>query len=185
LKLCNWQFVKGRQHRAKVEGHMAASTLNKINGSFYLKITPGRAQIIAQALEIALASGKLDKRIKGTVSKHRALFASAASGKSVEENPAGWVYVLRDGPRGKKLTKIGHTRNIAQRLSRKTDRTTDIVFVAAWKFGSVREAMAREKAARRMFKPHLGGGGTEWVEAKAEEVLAKLTAKWKAPDALG
>lgn len=164
---------------------MASSTLNKIDGGFYLKVTPRRAQILVQALDIALASGKLDKRIKGTVSTHRALFASAASGKAVEENPAGWVYVLRDGPRGKKLTKIGHTRNLAQRLSRKTDRTSDIVLVAAWRFKSVEEAMAREKAARLMFKPHQSGGGTEWVMAKAEDVLAKLSAKWRAPDAMG
>ena len=164
---------------------MASSTLNKINGGFYLKVTPGRAQILVQACDIALSSGKLDKRIKGTVATQRALFASAASGKAVEENPAGWVYVFRDGPRGKKLTKIGHTRNLAQRLSRKTDRTSDIVLVAAWKFGSVEEAEAREQEARAMFPPHRGGGGTEWVVANAEDVLAKLEAKWGRPDALG
>ena len=116
---------------------------------------------------------------------HRALLASAASGKAVEENPVGWVYVLRDGPRGKKLTKIGHTRNLAQRLSRKTDRTTDIVLVAAWQFASVKEAQARERAARTMFKPHLGGGGTEWVVARSKRRAVALTARWGAPDAVG
>jgi hypothetical protein len=164
---------------------MASSTLKKIDGSFYFKVTPGRAQILVQALDIAVESGKLDKRIKGTVTKHRALLASAASGKPVEENPTGWVYVLRDGPRGKKLTKIGHTRNLAQRLSRKTDRTTDIVLVAAWQFASVKEAMTHEKAARTMFDRHEGGGGTEWVVAKPQEVLAALKARWGAPDAVG
>ena len=37
------------------------------DGKMYLKITPGRAQAMLTALAIALASGELDKRMKGVV----------------------------------------------------------------------------------------------------------------------
>jgi hypothetical protein len=75
---------------------MASSTLNKINGGFYLKVTPRRAQILVQALDIALASGKLDKRIKGTVSTHRALFASACVGQS-RRGKSRWMGLRASG----------------------------------------------------------------------------------------
>ena len=96
----------------------------------------------------------------------------------MEKNPLGFVYVLKDGP----LTKIGHTRNIGQRLARQTDRPTPLTFIAAWSFASVQEAMAHETAARKMFKPYQGGGGTEWVENDAEEALTALEAAWGKPD---
>ena len=86
--------------------------------------------------------------------------------------------MLKDGT----LTKIGHTRNIDQRLARQTDRPTPLTFIAAWSFASVQEAMAHETAARKMFKPYQGGGGTEWVENDAGEVLATLEAAWGKPD---
>ena len=122
------------------------SIFQKYDGILYLKVTPGRAQIIMEALDLALASGKLDKRIKGTVTTHRELFALAASGKAVEKNPPGFVYVLKDGP----LTKIGHTRNIDRRLARQTDRPTPLTFIAAWSFASVQEAVAHETAALQL-----------------------------------
>ena len=75
------------------------------DGELYLKVTPGRAQAMLTALDIALASGELDKRIKGVVRAMRELLFAEASGKILERNPSCSVYVVKDtGPNGEQLT---------------------------------------------------------------------------------
>jgi hypothetical protein len=156
------------------------------DGKLYMQVTPGRAQALLEALDVALSSDRLDKRVKAVVTGQRKLLAVAASGNAVERNPACWVYILKDrGPRGEKLTKIGHARNVDRRLARKTDRPTGLVLVAAWRFASVLEAMNREGAVRKTFKAYKGDGGTEWLEASAYRVLTHLTAAWGEPNRKG
>ena len=148
----------------------------RIDGKFYVEVTSGRAQALIEALDIALSSDKLDKRVKGVVSAQRKVFADVASGKIIERNPACWVYIVQDiGPNGEKLTKIGHARNVERRFARRTDRPTGLQILAAWRFASVAEAMMRENAARKKYAAYDGGGGEEWLIVNADKVLTDST----------
>ena len=150
-----------------------------------MKITPGRARALVEALDIALRSGELNKSIKGTVRSHRDLFASVAGNEVTERDPARWVYIAADiGPNGEKLTKIGHARDLLQRFARMTDRLTPLKPQAAWRFDAVGEAMKHEREARERYAAFIGGGGREWVKAPVEQVLADLSAEWGDPDFL-
>ena len=151
------------------------------DGKLFLQVTPGRAQAMMEALDIALKSDSLDKRIKGVVSSMRKLLASAASGQSLERNPPCSVYVVPDtGPNGEQLTKIGHALNVERRFARCTDRPTALRVVAEWRFASIAEAVKHEAIARNHYKKkaYNGGGGREWVRVNAEQVVADLTRMW-------
>jgi predicted GIY-YIG superfamily endonuclease len=153
------------------------------DGKWRLKVTPRRASALVEALEIALESGNLDQGIKGVVSTHLDLFASVASSEVKERDPARFVYIAQDtGAQGDGLAKIGHARDLKQRFARMTDRVTPMKLIAAWRFGSRAEAMARERSAQQAYEPCGYGGGSEWVMASVETVLADLKAKWGAPD---
>lgn len=162
---------------------MAETLLER--GSDYIwrvKVTPGRARALVKALDIALRSGELDKGIKGTVRSHRDLFASVAADEVTQRDPARLVYIAPDiGPNGEELTKIGHARDLVQRFARMTDRLTSLKPRAAWRFDTVGEAMKREREARARYDTFDGGGGSEWVKAPVEQVLADLREQWGNP----
>jgi hypothetical protein len=146
------------------------------DGELFLQVTPGRAQAMVAALDIALDSGELDKRIKGVVRAMRELLAPEASGQTLERNPSCSVYVVPDtGPNGEQLTKIGHALDVRRRFARNTDRPTPLSVLAWWRFASITEAMEREAAARQLYDPYEGDGGREWVKANAEKVVDDLT----------
>jgi hypothetical protein len=149
------------------------------DGELYLKITPGRAQAMLTAFDIALGSGGLDKRIKGVVRGMRELLFAEASGKTLERNPSCWVYVVSDGEH---LTKIGHALDVERRFARCTDRPTRLHPSAAWRFASIAEAIQREAAARKKYTAFVGDGGREWVEVNAEKVVDNLTTLWGEPE---
>lgn len=158
------------------------NTLRKIDGELYMQVTPGRAQALVVALDIALSSDELDKRVKGVITAQRELLAAAASGKTIERNPACWVYIAHDISRhGEKLTKIGHARDVDQRVARQTDRPEPMQLVAAWRFASVADAMKNENNARKRYPKYDGGGGTEYIRADANRVLTDLRAVWGDP----
>ena len=149
------------------------------DGKMYLKITPGSAQAMLTALDIALASGELDKRMKGVVRGMRELLFAEASGKVLHRNPPCSVYVAKDtGPSGEHLTKIGHALDVDRRFARCTDRPRRLEVLAYWCFSSIAEATERETEARKNYDPFIGDGGREWVRANAEEVVADLTRMW-------
>jgi hypothetical protein len=157
-------------------------TLREIDNKLYIQVTPRRAQALIQALDIALATNQLDKRIKGIIAAQRELFASAASGQILQHDPSCWVYIVRDrGPQGRELTKIGHARDVVKRFARRTDRLTKLKPLAQWRFNSVAEAMKHEASARSRYKAFAGDGGEEWVDAHVEDVLADLTKAWGNP----
>jgi hypothetical protein len=88
------------------------------------------------------------------------------------------LYIVPDtGPHGEAVTKIGLARDLKQRFARMTDRLTPIKPIAAWRFESVGEAMAHESSARKKYDSFDGGGGSEWVKARAE-----LREEWGEPD---
>jgi hypothetical protein len=152
------------------------------DGELYLQVTPGRAQAMVEALDIALESDKLDKRIKGVVTAMRALLDPEASGHTLERNPSCSVYVVPDtGPNGEQLTKIGHALDVRRRFARNTDRPTPLQPLAFWPFASIAEAMKREAVARKKYETYHGGGGREWVKASAEKVVADLKGLWGCP----
>ena len=164
---------------------MAENVLKKDGEVWYLKVTPNRARALVEALNIALQSGSLDKSIKGVVTSHRNLFASVSSGEPNERDPARYVYIARDiGPQRQEITKIGHTRDLTQRFARMTDRSTSLKPRAAWRFKSAAEAEKHEQEARQKYHAFDGGGGTEFVKAKIDNVFADLRAKWGEPDFL-
>jgi hypothetical protein len=147
-----------------------------------VKVTPGRARALVEALDIALRSGELDKSFKGTVTSHRNLFASVAAGEAMQRNPTRFVYIASDiGPNGEELTKIGHARDLVQRFARMTDRLTPLKPRAAWRFDTMRAAMKREREARERYEAFDGGGGSEWVRVPVEKVLFDLTEEWGNP----
>ena len=153
------------------------------DGELYLHVTPGRAQALAEALEIALNTGALDKRKKGVVTAMRELLSAAASGQILERDPSCWVYVVEDvDPDGQRLTKIGHALDVDRRFARSTDRPTPLRPLAAWRFASIAKAMEREAAARKQYKAYDGGGGREWVKVKAGKVVADLKTTLGDPD---
>jgi predicted GIY-YIG superfamily endonuclease len=130
-----------------------------------------------------LGVGEPRSRHQRVVSTHLDLFASVASSEVKERDPARFVYIAQDtGAQGDGLAKIGHARDLKQRFARMTDRVTPMKLIAAWRFGSRAEAMARERSAQQAYEPCGYGGGSEWVMASVETVLADLKAKWGAPD---
>ena len=152
------------------------------DGELYLKVTPGRAQAMLTALDIALASGQLDRRIKGVVRAMRELLFAEASGKILELNPSCSVYVVKDtGPNGEQLTKIGHALDVDRRFARCTDRPRRLEVLAHWRFASIAEAMGREAEARKKYITYDGGGGREWVKVNGEKVVDDLTIVWGSP----
>ena len=66
------------------------TAFRELDGKLYLQVTPGRPQALVEALDVALSSDQLDKRIKGIVTAQRKLFTAVASGRAVERNPACW-----------------------------------------------------------------------------------------------
>jgi hypothetical protein len=153
------------------------------DGELYLQVTPGRAQAIVEALDIALESHNLDKRRKGTITAMRELLSAVASEQTLEPNPRCSVYVAPDtGPNGESLTKIGHALDVRRRFARNTDRPTPLTVLEHWRFASIAEAMEREATARKKYKTYEGGGGREWVEVNAEKVVDDLTMLWGEPD---
>ena len=58
------------------------------DGKMYLKITPGRAQAMLTALAIALASGELDKRMKGGRQRDAGTSVRSGIGKSAASQSA-------------------------------------------------------------------------------------------------
>lgn len=162
---------------------MAETQLEIRDGIWRMKVTLNRARVLVEALDIALRSGEIDKAVKGVITAHRNLLAGVASGEIRERDPARWVYIVPDtGPHGEAVTKIGHARDLKQRFARMTDRLTPIKPIAAWHFELVDEAMAHEISARKKYDSFDGGGGREWVKARAEQVVADLTADWGEPD---
>ncbi|WP_421997074.1 GIY-YIG nuclease family protein [Roseovarius confluentis] len=150
-----------------------------LDGVPHLKLTKGRSAALVQACRIALESGQLEKRQKGTVGSLCELFEETASGHFVEPDPSCFVYVhYRESQLG--VCKIGHTRDLEKRLSRNTDMTEPLKRAAAWDFASVKEASKQEDIARSLFDP-FGVGGKEWVKAPAHEVVSRLTELWGAP----
>lgn len=135
------------------------------DGELYLHVTPGRAQAMVEALDIALASDMLDKRKKGSVRGMRTLLATGASGQMLECDPACWVYVVKDSGH-EELTKIGHAFDVDRRFARQTDLPTPLIKLVAWKFPSTAEAMKHEADARKQFTTYAGGGGREWVKGR-------------------
>jgi hypothetical protein len=100
----------------------------------------------------------------------------------MERDPARFVYIASDvGPDGEELTKIGHARDLDQRFARMTDRLTALKPSAAWRFDTVGEAMKRECEVRARYAAFEGGGGSEWVKAAVERVLADLREEWGDP----
>ncbi|MEY8118448.1 GIY-YIG nuclease family protein [Falsihalocynthiibacter sp. BN13B15] len=145
----------------------------------HLKLTKGRSAALVQACSIALESGYLEKRQKGTIGSLRELFEETASGHFVVPDPCCFVYVhYRDSQMD--VCKIGHTRDLKKRLSRNTDMTEPLKRAAAWEAVSVQEATKQEDTARSLFDP-FGDGGTEWVNAPAREVVARLVEMWGPP----
>lgn len=145
----------------------------------HLKLTKGRSAALVQACRIALESGRLEKRQKGTVGSLRELFEEAACGHFVEPDPSCFVYVhYRESQTD--VCKIGHTRDLEKRRSRNTDMTEPLKCAAAWEFVSVAEAMKREDMARSLFDL-FGAGGTEWVNAPARDVVSRLVKLWGPP----
>ncbi|MBS8226882.1 GIY-YIG nuclease family protein [Vannielia litorea] len=153
-----------------------------MNGAPHLKLTKGRSAALVQACRIALETGRLEKRQKGTVGSLLELFEETASGHFVEPDPICFVYVhYRDSQPD--VCKIGHARDLDKRLSRNTDMTEPLKRAAAWEFGSVKEAMKQEDMARSLFQPY-GAGGTEWVLASAPTVVDHLVGLWGPPSGL-
>ncbi len=145
----------------------------------HLKLTKGRSAALVQACRIALESGRLEKRQKGTIGSLCELFEEAASGHFVEPDPSCFVYVhYRESQTD--VCKIGHTRDLEARLSRNTDMTEPLKRAAAWEFVSVEEAIKREDKARSLFEK-FGGGGKEWVKAPARDVVSRLIELWGPP----
>jgi hypothetical protein len=148
-------------------------------GEFWLRVTAGRAQALVEALDIALDRGGLDKRRKGVVASMRDTLCRIASGKQLQSEPSCWVYVRTyDGH----VSKIGHARDLRRRQRRNTDSPQRLRLVAAWRFGSVAEAMEREAEARKRYV-RTGDGGAEWVDAEALTIVEHLTQLWGAPQA--
>jgi hypothetical protein len=72
---------------------------------------------MVEALDIALDTGELDKRVKGVVRATRELLSPVASGQTLERNPYCWVYLVNDvGPGGEQLTKECESRYVLRPL---------------------------------------------------------------------
>lgn len=154
-------------------------SVGMIDGVPHLKLTKGRSAALVEACRIALESGNLEKRQKGTIGSLRELFEETASGHFVAPDPSCFVYVhFRESQTD--ACKIGHTRDLVKRLSRNTDMTEPLKRAAAWEFDSVKEAMKQEDMARGLFKPY-GAGGTEWVQAPVSTVVHRLIDLWGPP----
>lgn len=154
-------------------------SVGMIDGVPHLKLTKGRSAALVEACRIALESGRLEKRQKGTIGSLRELFEETASGHFIEPDPCCFVYVhYRESQTD--ACKIGHTRDLEKRLSRNTDMTERLNRAAAWEFVSVKEASKQEEMARSLFQPY-GAGGTEWVRAPAPTVVSRLIELWGLP----
>ena len=149
----------------------------EIDGKKFIRITPGRARHISDALRAGLP--EVDKHAKGVVTSLLRALETFAAGATLKPPPECLVYVRAyedEGP-----TKIGHARNLDQRLRRNTDSPRALKLFAAWRFDSVEEAMEREAEARAPYE-RTGDGGVEWVLARTDDVVARLTAKWGVPE---